>query len=172
MRHFISTLSATALMSFCFLAGDTHGAADPNEAEREAIIATVNAFFTAMRSRSAKDFAEILTSQGQLHGYSETEDGLQIVSVSYDEYVSSLQSGEGQLVERMWDADVQVHDRLATLWAPYDLYIDGQFSHCGIDVFTLLKTADGWRISGGVFSMEKTGCDDHPLGPPASTGDS
>lgn len=166
MRHFISTLSATALLMFCLFAGNTHGAGNPVEADREAIVATVNGFFAAMRSRSPDDFVQILTPQGQLHGYSETEDGLQMVSVSFDEYVASLQSGEGRLVERIWDPEVQIHNRLATLWAPYDLYIDGQFSHCGIDVFTLLKTEDGWRISGGVFSMEKTGCPDHPFGAP------
>ena len=51
--------------------------------------------------------------------------------------------------------------------APYDFHRDGEFSHCGVDAFTLVRTESGWKISGGVYTVETEGCAPSPLGPPA-----
>ena len=45
-----------------------------------------------------------------------------------------------------------------------DFHLDGKFTHCGTDIFTLVKTADGWKISGGIYTVEPTGCEPSPLG--------
>ena len=55
--------------------------------------------------------------------------------------------------------EVQVHGNMAQVWAPYDLWVNGTFSHCGIDVFTLLKTRQGWRIATVSYTIEKEGCE-------------
>ena len=57
-----------------------------------------------------------------------------------------------------------VHGLIATVWAPYDFWIDGKLSHCGIDAFDLIKTEDGWKIAGGVYTVESN-CAPSPLGP-------
>jgi hypothetical protein len=56
---------------------------------------------------------------------------------------------------------------LATVWAPYDFHRNVQFSHCGTDAFDLLRTADGWRLTGGAYTVETESCPECPLGPPA-----
>ena len=63
--------------------------------------------------------------------------------------------------ERMRDTGVtvQIHDRVAMVWAPYDLWVNDQFSHCGIDVFTLFKTKDGWKIASCSYTVDTKGCD-------------
>ena len=39
--------------------------------------------------------------------------------------------------------------------------------HCGVDVFTLLKSEGGWRIATLVWSVEQPpACQRHPAGPP------
>jgi hypothetical protein len=55
---------------------------------------------------------------------------------------------------------------MAVVTAPYDFYRNGAFSHCGIDLFELLETEDGWRISGGVYTVQRDACPPSPLGPP------
>ena len=71
------------------------------------------------------------------------------------------------MLERMWEPQVRVHKGIANLWAPYDFWLDGKFSHCGIDSFELMKTAGGWRLTGGSYTVEREGCAPSPLGPPA-----
>jgi hypothetical protein len=53
------------------------------------------------------------------------------------------------------------------VWYPYDLYIDGKWSHCGVDAFTLIRTEGKWRIAVMSWSAEQPpACEKHPDGPP------
>ena len=65
-----------------------------------------------------------------------------------------------------WRDEQMVHGRIAQLWAPYDFWIDGEFSHCGIDSFALAKGDTGWRIVGVSHTVERDGCEPSPLGLP------
>lgn len=55
--------------------------------------------------------------------------------------------------------EVHVHGRMAVVWAPYDLWVNDVYSHCGIDVFTLIKAEAGWKIASLSYTIEKEGCD-------------
>ena len=70
------------------------------------------------------------------------------------------------LIERMWDAEVLLHDPIAVVWTPYDFHVGEEFSHCGIDAFSLVRTPQGWKIAGNVLTRETEGCPESPLGPP------
>jgi hypothetical protein len=86
-------------------------------------------------------------------------------SFTGEEYFERLQKQTQTLRERIWNPDVRVHESIAAVWAPYDFWADGKFSHCGIDVFDLIKTSEGeWKIAGGVFTMEAKR-EPSPLGP-------
>ncbi|MFQ5529997.1 MAG: hypothetical protein ACE5FP_06550, partial [Gemmatimonadota bacterium] len=63
------------------------------------------------------------------------------------------------LLERMWDPTVHIDGRLATVWTPYDFYRDGEFSHCGVDVFVIARTGDGWKIVSLVDTRRRAGCE-------------
>lgn len=134
-------------------------------AERDQLVALVQAFFDAMTDRDTDRMRSLLTTDGIFYGYRESGDGLSIIQSAHQTYVDNLAAGEQRLVERFWDPEVLLHDRIAVVWTPYDLYIDGVFSHCGIDNFSFLKTDDGWKITGIVFSMETENCPPSPLGP-------
>jgi len=56
--------------------------------------------------------------------------------------------------------DINIHDKIAVAWVPYTLSINGKFSHCGIDVFTFLKTQEGWKIVNVSYTLEPDGCDE------------
>lgn len=77
-------------------------------------------------------------------------------------------SGTGpRLTERGWNPTVQLQAGIATVWYPYDFYIDGEWSHCGIDTFTLVKRADRWMIVTIAYTVEQPpACERHPAGPP------
>ncbi|HEY9229287.1 MAG TPA: hypothetical protein VIP11_21750, partial [Gemmatimonadaceae bacterium] len=73
-------------------------------------------------------------------------------------FVRSLAARREKNLERMWAPIVHVAGSIATVWAPYDFYIDGRFSHCGIDTFTMMKTPKGWSIVSVAYSVEPYGC--------------
>lgn len=141
-------------------------AASPALADDAAdVVAVIDKFFAAMKTRDTATMRTTMTEDGILYGYRETPDGLSISRPTHKTYLENLASGTGVPVERYWDPTVMIHERLATVWTPYDFHNDGVFSHCGLNNFSLLKTDDGWVITGVVFSIKTEGCDESPLGP-------
>ncbi len=82
------------------------------------------------------------------------------------DFLTSLGGEDQALLERMWDPEVLIKGRIAVVWAPYDFHLNGEFSHCGVDVFTLLKAADGWKVTGITYDVVREGCGVSPLGAP------
>jgi hypothetical protein len=83
-----------------------------------------------------------------------------------EEFLASLGAEDQILLERMWDPTVLVGEGVAVVWTPYDFFLNGEFSHCGIDVFTLLKGEHGWRVTGVTYNVVRDECPPSPLGPP------
>jgi Domain of unknown function (DUF4440) len=85
-----------------------------------------------------------------------------------DKWTDRISSSKDKWLERMWSPKVQEHEAIATVWGEYDFHLNGKFTHCGIDTFTLVKTNGEWRIAALVFTRETSGCHSSPLGPPKS----
>ena len=57
------------------------------------------------------------------------------------------------------DFDINIKDGIACAWVPYEFYIEGRFSHCGVDVFTLFEIDGEWMIVSAAYTVEKSNCD-------------
>jgi hypothetical protein len=132
--------------------------------ERDAILKTVQVFFDTMTARDVDRAREILVPQGRFHAANLRGDGRPDRSFAVEEYLADLQASKQVMRERLWNPEVRMQGRIATVWAPYDFWIDGKFSHCGVDAFDLIKTDKGWRIAGGAYTVELR-CEPSPLGP-------
>ena len=89
-------------------------------------------------------------------------------SSTLDGLLQRVETGEAVMTERMWDAEVRVAGALATIWTPYDFYIGSDFSHCGIDVATLMRRDGGWKIISLNWTRDvPPNCPLHPDGPPS-----
>lgn len=72
------------------------------------------------------------------------------------------------VVERGFNPQAMVNGGVAMVWYPYDLYVNGAWSHCGVDVFTFVKDGPTWRIASMAWSAEQPPvCEKHPAGPPS-----
>ena len=60
--------------------------------------------------------------------------------------------------ERYWDPTVQLRGSIAVVWAPYEFWRDGKTTHCGIDVFDLVKQDGAWRIAHIMYTVEPEAC--------------
>lgn len=132
--------------------------------ERDAVLKTLQIFFDTMTAKDVDGARAILVPQGRFHAMEMAKPTIEPRSSSTEEFLAELQRTKQTFRERIWNPDVRVHGAIATVWTPYDFWIDGKFSHCGIDAFELVKTAGGWKIAGGIFTVEPK-CDPSPLGP-------
>lgn len=60
--------------------------------------------------------------------------------------------------EKLLNYKIQVDGNLAHVWTPYEFWLNGSFSHCGANAFTIGKTQDGWKILHLIDSRRKEGC--------------
>jgi len=140
--------------------------ATPGETDdQQNVVEVIDRFFDAMTARDVAAMRALMSADGMIYGYREDAEGLRIVRRSHGEYLDNLAIGSEKLIERYWEPRILLHGRLATVWTPYDFYVDGRFSHCGINNFSMLRTDAGWIITGVVFSIEVAECAASPLGP-------
>lgn len=52
-----------------------------------------------------------------------------------------------------------VRGQIAVVWAPYEFWIDGKTSHCGVDVFDLVEVDGAWRVANMMWTVEPNACD-------------
>jgi hypothetical protein len=62
--------------------------------------------------------------------------------------------------ERYWSPEVRIRGGIAVVWAPYEFRIDGETSHCGVDVFDFVKIDGEWRVSNAMWTVEPDACDE------------
>lgn len=135
--------------------------ADP---EHAAVMKAVQAFFDTMAANDVEGARKVLQPQGRFHAMRTRDGKPEVRAFANEEYFADLQASKQTKRERIWSPDVRIHGLIATVTAPYDFWIDGKFSHCGTDVFELIKTEEGWKISGGIYTVD-TNCRPSPLGP-------
>ena len=147
-------------LSFALLlgAGHTAGAFAQSASrppEYDAILSVVDGFMNAI---STNDFA--LLSRLRLEGGTNiverpgTSGGTLVTRRPFAP--DGMKPGDYR--ERYWDPVVHVRGKIAVVWTPYEFWQGGKTSHCGIDVFELVKEEGGWRIANMMWTVEPEAC--------------
>ncbi|TDB68875.1 nuclear transport factor 2 family protein [Arundinibacter roseus] len=121
------------------------------------VIQVAHDFFAALEKGDSTAFRALFIPSAKV--YTVREKYAQSVINHRSPFTDTFRPGT-VIKERMKSQGVvvQVHNRTAMIWAPYDLWVNDVFSHCGIDIFTLLLTPNGWRIASLAYSIENEGC--------------
>ncbi len=127
-------------------------------------LAVAQRLFEAMSAHDAARARALFIPEAML--YSVHPDGT-AVGMSYEKWVSALGASKDAWLERIWKPQVLEHGSVAAVWAEYDFHLNGKLTHCGIDSFNLLKTADGWKIAAISDTRETSGCRASPLDSPS-----
>jgi hypothetical protein len=112
------------------------------------VLAVVANLFEGMKTKDG-DLLESLFHPDALMTGTGIRDGSHRVSMnSPDGWIQSISSSSPETVidERFYNPVVQISGPLASVWAEYDLYVNDEFRHCGVDAFHLALTDDGWKI--------------------------
>jgi hypothetical protein len=159
-RSLVLTL---ALTSF-----GTSARAQAVDSESRAAIAVADSVLAALSSGDTATLAR-LTLDSAVVGGAGMRNGAERISLrSWRLYTT--RKGPSSFIERGFDATARLQDRVAQVWMPYDLYLRDNvvtWSHCGVDVFTLLKADGRWRVATLIYTIEQPpACRKHPAGPP------
>ena len=159
-RAFPMALTCTIALAFA-----TPAASQDTATERATVVGVADSALAAITRGDMVAFTDLMLNEAILFPTS-TRDGVTRYRVRTRAEQRVAPKG-GVVTERGFSAEVRINGPLAVVWYPYDLYIDGKWSHCGVDVFTLIRDDGRWRIAAMAWSAEQPpACVQHPDGPP------
>nr|MBI1232231.1 hypothetical protein [Cytophagales bacterium] len=123
----------------------------------KAIIEKVNQFFEALEKQDTTLFASLAYADAEIWTVRRRQDSVRIGHRNYSDDTKNFDP-KRVIYERALRYDIQLHQDIAVAWVPYTLHVNQDFSHCGVDVFTFLRTNDGWKIVSLAYSIEPDGC--------------
>jgi hypothetical protein len=125
-----------------------------------AIKQTINILFDGMRKGDSTMLRSVFSKDMILQSIANNKEGKTVLSIDKaDDFVKAIGTPHTSLYdERIVFSDIKIDGSLASVWAPYQFYLGDKFNHCGVDVFQLMKTADGWRIIYIVDTRRKDNC--------------
>lgn len=141
------------IFSFLFFAASFSGNAQTSE---DSVKAVVNNLFAAMKNSDATALQAVFADSAILQtitaaGRIRNEDVKAFVK-----QISSLPKEAAD--ERIKFDMVKVDGSLASVWTPYQFYYNGQFSHCGVNSFQLVRLNGSWKIQYLIDTRRRQGC--------------
>jgi hypothetical protein len=126
----------------------------------DSVKSTVNRLFTAMKNADPDILLSCFSDSVIFQSLSTDQQGKTIVKTeSVHEFASligKLQKNDAD--ERISFDVVRIDANLAVVWAPYQFYYKGKFSHCGADSFQLIRVNGQWKIQYLIDTRRKDGC--------------
>jgi hypothetical protein len=124
--------------------------------EKDAV-AAAQRLFDGMATHDGALIRSTMLADARL--YAVREEGVAGASTAGGDFANQIAGIKEDLVERFTSQpSVLIRGRMAQVWGEYELLRSGKFNHCGVDSFSLFKTADGWKIATIVYTVEITGC--------------
>ena len=123
---------------------------------------TIKTMFDAMRKGDTTLLKSTFAKSLILQSISKDQDGKAILSTENGNDFAKVIGAPHAVVydERVVFDAVKTDGSLASVWAPYKFYLGDKFHHCGVDVFQLMRTTEGWKIIYIVDTRRKDKCAD------------
>jgi hypothetical protein len=140
----VHTMLLMSLLVLTSAAGAQTSPAVPDE--REAVLAVVQRLWDGMKTRDTALVRSVFDSSATLTRIATRTGEARVQVTPVSGFIEALGRANEAWNERMFAPEVRIDGALATVWTEYDFHLGGQFSHCGVDAFQLLKTSAGWKI--------------------------
>ncbi len=129
--------------------------------EKEEVKATIINFFDAFHKQDTVALKTMAKGDIKLQTIAVNKEGKTILQESnYNKFIKSIASipKENKFEEKLLDFNIQVDGKMANAWTPYEFWYNGNFSHCGVNSFQLIKEDESWKIIYLVDTRRRDGC--------------
>ena len=111
--------------------------------------AVIDTFFKGFHAGDTITIRSVLAKDVLLQTASANASGENVLSTNSIDVLIKAVSGRPnnqKWEEKLLDYKMQIDGNLAHVWTPYKFWVDGKFSHCGANSFTLAKIDTSWKI--------------------------
>lgn len=130
------------------------------ETAEDSVKAVINKLFTGMKTADASLLKTCFADSMLLQTISRDKAGKLVVKnedpADFIDFISKEAPGNAD--ESITFDVVKVDGPLAIAWTPYNFYYKGQFSHCGVNSFQLVRFNGEWKIQYLIDTRRKEGC--------------
>ncbi len=127
----------------------------------DSVKAVIDQLFTAMRNADSATIVNCFSENHILQTLVRDKEGNMLAKTDkvtdFGHNIGSLPKNAAD--ERITYAAVNVDGPLASVWTPYKFYFNGNFSHCGVNSFQLIRSKQGWKIHYLVDTRRKDACE-------------
>jgi hypothetical protein len=133
------------------------------KSEEEQVKATIIEFFDAFHKQDTVKLKAMAKDEITLQSIAVNREGKTVLQESeYANFVRSIASipKDRTFEEKLLSFSIQVDGKMANAWTPYEFWYNGNFSHCGVNSFQLIKEDATWKILYLVDTRRREGCQD------------
>jgi hypothetical protein len=151
MKNIVLLLSV--LISFSCLSQNS------NDSNQIKVKKVVNQFFEALNKQDTILYKKIVFLEGQIWSINKITASKCMSMRFFRDDIETFNPDE------IWEEiplnfDIKIHNGIAMAWVPYEFKVNGKFTHCGIDIFTLAETNEGWKIINTSYTKYLDGCNE------------
>jgi hypothetical protein len=125
--------------------------------DEDQIKAVILKTFSAMKSVDSVALKSCFTEKALLHISQVRPEGNVVREVPIASFVKNVMTRKpGDMDERVlsW-GPILIDHEIATAWVPYEFYLNGKFTHKGVDAFILVKVGEEYKIQTLLYNMQK-----------------
>ena len=118
------------------------------QAQNAEVQKTIETFFEGFHAKDTVKIKSTCSEKLILQSITESPKGNTFSEELPKEFYVSMATipAEVKFEEKILSYNIQVDGTMAHAWTPYEFYINGKFSHSGVNAFTLFKEDDVWKI--------------------------
>jgi hypothetical protein len=108
----------------------------------------IETFFESFHQKDTTSLKDFFTFDARLASVQNSLDVVRTKEESVADFIKAIGSIPDDLSfeERLLGFNVVDASGITLVLTPYEFYVNGRFSHCGTNVFTLVKKESKWKI--------------------------
>lgn len=132
-----------------------------SQTEEQQVEQVIRSLFEGMKSKNADQVAMAFSEDALMQTVIAKPEGSEVGSNAVADFVKRIATTPETTTwdEQILDYQIKVDGTMASVWTPYRFYVNGNFSHCGVNSFQLVKKAEGWKIVYIIDTRRKENCD-------------
>lgn len=127
----------------------------------DSIKVTISKLFDGMRNGDAALLRSAFADSAILQSIARNKEGKTIIANEalndFADFVSKQTKGAAD--EQITYDVIKIDGPLAIVWTPYKFYLNGKFSHCGVNSFQLVRINKEWKIQYLIDTRRRAGCE-------------
>ena len=132
-----------------------------NKPEHIAIKKTIELFFNGLHKGDSTIVSKTLHNTIKMQTTFTNKKGeKKLITDTKEKVLTAIQNKkpEHTYLEKLLSWNIHVDGNLASVWTPYEFYLNGKFSHCGVNSFQLFNNNGKWEIIYIVDTRRKNNC--------------